>query len=424
MQKTFHDMFLIVEKKSSFRFLMMVTMLLFTLLLAACGNSGSATGAGSGTPTASATGTSTPAKTSTTAPASAGSSSTTAPVNTVPAKQLQFTNIRMVSTSIGWSLTHSGVYKTVDGGRNWYNAGPSNTQIKNPSGEFLNVNDAWIVLITPNNGNANAFQVIRTVDGGRNWQTSSTVAAPGVQDYPGGPMFINSQDGWIEVVTNGGPGAGSESVAIFRTTDGGMSWTKVADTTKPGSDLPNGGFKSGISFKDTQNGWATGRDASSAPWLYVTHDGGVSWKKQALPGAWTNDANASLLTTPPVFFGNKGVLPVSVSLPNGAGTAIYTTSDGGETWTAPQGLTAFTIDSTNDIYVTDQTHAWAINSKDKQLYMTSSINWQTWKSPAVTSPYKFVQLSFVDATNGWAIGGAQGNALLHTLDGGDNWTYL
>jgi photosystem II stability/assembly factor-like uncharacterized protein len=235
-------------------------------------------------------------------------------------------------------------------------------------------------------------------------------------------MFINLQDGWIEVVTNGGPGAGSESVAIFRTTDGGMSWTKVADTTRANSDLPNGGLKSGISFKDAQNGWATGRDASSSPWLYVTHDGGASWKKQALPGA--TDATASYLTTPPVFFGNKGIMPVSISLPNGAETAIYTTSDGGETWTAPQTHNPFSIDSTNDIYIADQTHAWAINSKDKQLFVTSSINLQTWQSLPSTSPYKFVQLSFVDASNGWAIGGANSNALLHTVDGGRNWTYL
>ena len=421
MQKTFHCVFLIVEKKSSFRFLMMVTMLLFTLLLAACGNSGGTTGAGSGTPTTNATGTSTPAQTGTTAPASSGGSST-APSNTVPAKQLQFTNIRMVSTSIGWGLTKSAIYKTVDGGHNWYNAGPANTQIKNPSGEFLNANDAWIVQVTPNNSNANAFQVIRTTDGGKNWQTGSTVpAGPSLQDYPGVPMFINLQNGWIEFVTNGGPGAGSESVAIFRTTDGGKSWTKVTDTTNPNSGLPNGGLKSGISFKDAQNGWATGRDASSAPWLYVTHDGGASWKKQALPGA--TDATASYLTTPPVFFGNKGVLPVSISLPNGTETAIYTTSDGGETWTAPQAHNPFSIDSTNDIYVADQTHAWAINSKDKQLYITSSINLQTWQPLASTSPYKFVQLSFVDASNGWAIGGANGNALLRTLDGGRNWNY-
>lgn len=423
MQKTFHDLFTTGKKKGSFRFLITLSTLLFTLLLAACGNSGGATGVGGGKSTPSATGTSTPAKMSTTAPASAGSSSTTAPSNTVPAKQLQFTAIRMVSTSIGWGLTKSAVYETVDGGKNWYNAGPSNTQLKNPSGEFLNANNAWIVLIIPNNGNSNAFQVIRTVDGGKNWQTGSTVlAGTSIANYGGVPKFINLQDGWIELVTNGGPGAGSESVAIFRTSDGGMSWTKVADTTRANSDLPNGGLKSGISFKDAQNGWATGRDASSAPWLYVTHDGGASWKKQALPGA--TDATASYLTTPPVFFGNKGVLPVSISLPNGTETAIYTTSDGGETWTAPQAHNPFSIDSTDDIYVADQTHAWAISSKDKQLYITSSINWQTWQPLANTSSYKFVQLSFVDASNGWAIGGANGNALLHTLDGGRNWTYL
>ena len=53
-----------------------------------------------------------------------------------------------------------------------------------------------------------------------------------------------------------------------------------------------------------------------------------------------------------------GVLPVSVSLPNGTqGTALYTTTNGGKTWNAPQALASFHLLSNDSIYVANTTHA-------------------------------------------------------------------
>src|SRR5436305_271086 len=69
----------------------------------------------------------------------------------------------------------------------------------------------------------------------------------------------------FELVTNGGPGAGSESVDIFHTTDSGQTWSKIASTENPASGLPRVGLKSGISFRDAMHGWATGGDYSDTP---------------------------------------------------------------------------------------------------------------------------------------------------------------
>ena len=410
-------------------FVTLVGVLLMALLLSACGTTGT-TGAGTPTTNVSVTTTTgstvTPVSTSTNTntPTNAGNNTPTPPAGSVPAHQLQFTTIRMIDTSTGWALTSSGVYKTSDGGKYWSNVGPLSTQLKNPAGEFLNAQDAWVVATMPNSANPNTIQVIRTLDGGQSWQLwQSSILSTSYGDYPGVPDFVNLQDGWIEMVTNGGPGAGSESVAIFRTTDGGQVWTKVADTTQQGSGLPNGGLKTGISFKDSMNGWATGYDASSTPWLYVTYNAGQTWQRQSLPGA----SNAFNLTTPPVFFGNLGILPVAETLQSGNGvvleTALYTTSNGGQTWTAPQALQPFYTSSTNKMYVLDTTHAWAIG-KNGQLYTTTgNSNWQEWQVlSGNASQFAIVQMSFVNASNGWAISSVNNTkTLIYTTDGGHTW---
>lgn len=386
------------------------------LLLAACGST-SATGTGTPTANASATGgnTTTPATTNT------SNSAATPPSGSVPEQQLQFTTIRMINMSIGWGLTNSAVYRTTNGGKDWNNVGPLSTQLKNPTGEFLNAQEAWIVTTVPNSANPNAIQVIRTLDDGQNWQSwQSSVLSTSPQDYAGVPDFVNTQDGWIELITNGGPGAGSESVDIFRTTDGGQSWTRVASTSQQSSGLPNGGLKSGISFKDTMNGWATGNDASNTPWLYVTHNSGQTWQRQSLPGIKSSDF---YLTTPPVFFGNLGLLSVAVTYQGGKGTEIYTTTDGGQTWMAPQAMVPFYVANTNDLYVLDTEHAWAIGTGGQLYATTNGPNWQEWQElSGNAAQFNIVQLSFVNASDGWAISSAHGTkTLMYTTNSGHTW---
>jgi len=420
MQTTHRILHRVGSQHTLLGFLVTLSMLLFTLFFTACGNTGGTT-----TGTASAAGSvhtsATRGSTTVSGAAGTGNSSVASSAGNIPAKTLQFIRIRMVTPALGWGLTASAVFTTADGGKSWSPAGelPS-AQLKVVAGEFLNARFAWIVVraVAPASANLNPIQVLRTVDGGRNWQPASTPLSTSASDSPGTPNFVNTQDGWIEVVTNGGPGAGSESVDIFRTTDGGDVWKKVASTDGP-SGLSREGIKSGISFKDAQNGWATASTASSTPWLYVTHNGGSNWQRQALPGV---KPNSSYLTTPPVFFGTQGILPVSVSLQNGTGTAIYTTTNGGKTWNAPQALAPFDLMSTDSIYVADTAHAWAIN-RNGQLSATTSANWQQWHLLAGNAAqYKLTQMSFVNASDGWAIGTVNGTkTLVDTTDGGHTW---
>ena len=101
-------------------------------------------------------------------------------------------------------------------------------------------------------------------------------------------QFVNAQDGWV-LADFGGGAAGSEGVNLFRTTDGGQTWSLVASA--PGT-LPLQGIKSGMGWISATTGWITGSIANpNVFYLYRTQDGGVSWQQQSLPVAFPRPGN-------------------------------------------------------------------------------------------------------------------------------------
>ncbi|MBA2678637.1 MAG: hypothetical protein H0U76_09640 [Ktedonobacteraceae bacterium] len=395
-----------------------VSLLLLSLvcLLTACGGTGASTVDAASTPAPKAD--ATPAATNASHTSSAASQ---ASVGLDVKAAGPFATIRMLDQLHGWALSKSAVFKTSDGGAHWTNVASSKPIIPGAVATFMDIDHAWIASVSSPEV-SNTVDILRTSDGGQSWQHSSfTDDAVGVADPP---KFVNPQTGWIEIINHGGPGAGNESAAIYGTKDGGQTWSKLVESGK-GFGLP--GFKTGISFKDTLNGWATGHDASNNALLYVTHDGGKSWRPQALPdlpGAiGTAETSVSFQTTPPVFFGNNGLLPVQVSGQIEAnkplhGTVLYITNDGGNTWfsywkTQPATLSPFGSDN---LYIVNPQHAWASDSQSGIIYGTvdGGKSWQK-VSNSIGSIKAF---SFVDNSNGWAI---TDKALWRTRDGARTW---
>ncbi len=230
-------------------------------LMGACGTTGPGTGGGAGTATPG----SSPAPVAT----------RTAYDRSGCAGQAGLLSIRMLDSSQGWALNENAVLKTFDGGLHWHCATPTSMRPgMTAGGTFMDLNNAWVV---PEQQSLAGITIWLTHDGGQHWQNATIHGSQLEPIEP--PHFLTTQQGWIEVATNGGPGAGSESVALFHTSDGGLTWSQLASTDDPRSGLSRGGLKSGISFKDALNGWATGHDASFTPWLYVTHDGGKTWRQ-------------------------------------------------------------------------------------------------------------------------------------------------
>ncbi len=88
--------------------------------------------------------------------------------------------------------------------------------------------------------------------------------------------FVSASQGWVLGTTTC---AGSPCAAIVRTTDGGLTWQRIpAPAAQIASSARVGSGVSGLRFGSALDGWAFGPD------LWVTHDGGSTWHREALPG--------------------------------------------------------------------------------------------------------------------------------------------
>jgi photosystem II stability/assembly factor-like uncharacterized protein len=139
---------------------------------------------------------------------------------------------------------------------------------------------------------------------------------------PGPSFALDAETEWRLCI--GGAAAGSSEKYLFRTNDGGATWTLISRTTLGNptpeagvGDLPNGNAVVQILFLDATHGWM----GLSSPGvnLFRSEDGGVTWA--AVPAIPPGVPVTSIAFTDPMHG--------TVVTPEGT----WTTSDGGVTWT-------------------------------------------------------------------------------------------
>jgi len=146
--------------------------------------------------------------------------------------------------------------------------------------------------------------------------------------------FVSGQEGWV---TKGGlrPGSNGPCDAypawVWQTADAGATWRMLPDT-----GIPDSRCKSGLSFVDSSHGFLGAWDPSHAPVIYRTSDGGQSWSASAPlpepPAFKTVCVGCIGMQTGPVrAFGST--LLVSAWQPSGPSTQfVFRSTDGGATW--------------------------------------------------------------------------------------------
>ncbi len=315
--------------------------------------------------------------------------------------------VRMVSPTLGWAVADVpgrglSILHTANGGTTWTDVGPvRGRDYYEVFPFFLGPSHAWF-----GTARHRVVTIYRTADGGRTWGTSTLRTAE-----PGGPLwFVSPEDGWFLAGGHNGT-MGREPLEVFRTTDGGSHWERIsvssdaAPTSAPGP-LSNGCDKGDIVFTDTHTGFVNVFCNSAGDVLFVTHDGGVTWLGQTLPGLSCPEgcgASAPEFVTSEVGF---------VQAVLGAGS-LYVTHDGGATWTplpqppAPFGLPDF-VDPSHGF-------AWA----NGRLYVTAD-GGQAWTAIRPGVDLSNAAVDFVDARAGFAV--VQGaRYVLRTVDGGHTW---
>ncbi len=366
----------------------------------------------------SLTGTATPtpaSETITAAPVSI--TPTPTPTSSLPVvASPQIVSFDMLDMDNGWALSDTNVLRTTDGGSTWYNITPSGVTDLGPgtTAFYLDMNHAWMVIAGSDFTSGTLF---RTSDGGLTW---SSTPVP----FSGGSLkFLDPSSGWV--LAGMGAGAGSEGVAVFNTIDGGNAWTRVFvdDPTVPGytNDIPLVGDKSGLTFLDARHGWVAGEEpVNDLIYLYATTDGGRAWAPVSLsvPSGYTGGQEN---TDPPVFFdGKEGVLPVGIFAATNA-TVLYLSHDGGVSWSASTPVSygrSYSITSPLQFFVWDGGPTLHVSADAGATWTDVTTN--------VNFPDTLLTFQFVDATTGWAL---TGDATPHytfykTTDGGATWNVL
>jgi photosystem II stability/assembly factor-like uncharacterized protein len=422
---------------SAWRTLMALSSAAVALLAAGCGTGsspGSVGAATSGTPSASAS----PSAVRTSAPAAVKALWLQSLRMSTPSTGWALYFAGNPSTApLG---TPTLLVRTTDGARTWTDVTPAaavallSTTGASQVLDAVGPESAYLAVTASSNGSPlGTTRVFATTDGGRTWTESAPIRADG---YTSQLSFTDSRDGWL--LWNEGAAMGRNPVRVYRTTDGGAHWSITAQSPPMNSNstagIPVGCDKTGITFASAAAGWLTSECAVGLSGeLLVSRDGGLTWGPQQLPVPASLCGDTDCVLTGPEFTNGTGF--VTVAAYSGA-TTLLVTRDLGQTWLSvplPDGY-AYGKYPYPQIKFFDPEHGVLVSAGSQgtigTVFYTTSDGGQTWT--AVPQGVHFTQngtaIDFVSPFAGfaWVPGGdAQGSSpppVYETTNSGRTWT--
>jgi photosystem II stability/assembly factor-like uncharacterized protein len=272
----------------------------------------------------------------------------------------------------------------------------------------VNANIAW--------AGGSRGTVLRTTDAGGHWQHLSVPGADSL-DF----RSIHAFDSLTAVIASAG-----QPARIYRTEDGGRTWTVRHSDSRPGA------FFDAMAFWDNRRGLVMS-DPIDGHWLILkTSDGGKTWHDipaGALPPALANEGGFAASNTCLTVAGQNDAWFAT----GGAGTSrVSHTSDGGKHWT----VAATPVDASNPasgifgIAFANPQHGVVVGGDyqkprqgERNVAITSD-GGRTWQSAGAFHPVGLVSgVVTVPATGGTFVAtGESGSA--YSLDNGQSWILI
>jgi photosystem II stability/assembly factor-like uncharacterized protein len=300
--------------------------------------------------------------------------------------------------------------------RSWREVTPPNVLSELEDVVFSTPLIGWIAA---NDCSAARAFVYRTTTGGRTWRST---AVPATNCSAGSRLdlsFSDNRHGWILNVFENGNRA-----PLQRTLDGGKTWSEVM------SSAPVTGK---IAFVTRRDGWLARSDFALPQQLYATRDGGRRWRRLAMqvPRGWRG---AQVFPDVPTFFGQRGVIPVSLVRSGRTAVAFYVTCNGGQTWRLRAiRPVAFTILAPHNPFVryvptsiASPNVWWIAAGRKHSLVAVTTDAGRSWRVSTLSSlPSRAASdISASDARHAWLTTSQRRSATYVTGDGGDTWHHL
>jgi photosystem II stability/assembly factor-like uncharacterized protein len=287
------------------------------------------------------------------------------------------------------------VVKTTDGGQTWSETVLEQqgvAQISITGMAFANPEIGYVV------GRAKDTPgiIFKTTDGGKTWSFSRLA---GVNQTPLCIFMVDAETGWMGGSTSADPEDDEDENGpsdLLATTDGGKTWQSQIR-------LPMSVFD--IEFPDKMTGWASGSRGA----IYHTTNGGLAWDKQkseleagdafTLPGS----EGAKMFKISGISFPDTEHGYAAARANEEDTGRILGTSNGGATW-AKQRIIADS--GARDLFFLNANEGWILTEKGAYIYHTLDGN-KTWLSEKKDLEFDppLARLGAADAQHAWAVGG-------------------
>jgi hypothetical protein len=208
----------------------------------------------------------------------------------------------------GWVLLDQHVFWTTDSGQTWLEVTPEiPPEASIEAVDFLDEDTGWVLWTTIAPDGSSLFQLSHTSDHGTTWATRPLAlfesGEPASFAEKAQMDWFDSQTGWISIKQSSG--SNFSLGRLFVTTDGGASWKS--------NKLP---VADQVYFAESDMGWAVG--GPSGDQVFETRDGGFTWKDVS-----PDHPASDIVTTYAPFFSNGEGFLVTTQLGSESFVNVY-----------------------------------------------------------------------------------------------------